>query len=114
MASSFRALLEALDAAAAMDSPSGVYTHGSGLAAHTLMRLLVDPETPPAARVAAIKEIADRCEGKTRVASDGLGEAGVASVEDLRLAQLTDEQFRQFAELLKLVGWGHILDQVGA
>ena len=77
----FSELLKGLDTKAALLPPQGPYTHGVGLAAHTLLQLLASPDTPPAARIAAVREVADRVAGRARVAEpeqDG----------DVRLSQL--------------------------
>lgn len=109
---SFAELLQGLDAMTARSAPTGDYTHGQGLAAHTLMALLVSPDTPPAARIAAVREIADRCEGRPRVGSDLTREGSLARWEDLSLAEITQEELSTLVSLLRRVGWGYVLDSL--
>jgi hypothetical protein len=109
--SSFKDLLMALDTRAALAGPTGEYTSGAGLAAHTLMRVLVDPDTPAPAKIAAAKEIADRCEGKSRQAAEERQDTTAVTLDDVELANLTHEESREFARLLRLAGVERLLGE---
>lgn len=101
---SFRELFEPLGIAALGAPPEGSeYATGLGRTAWTLMNLILDPQTPAAARIAAIRDAVDRCEGKA-LPSAGDGKSRMIEFQEhFRWDRVSNKEAAELGRLLRLV-----------